>query len=283
MRPLACLAVAAAAGLVSCNQPTGSIANDAGATMSAYVAFDLASGRVVPVPEGTSLAAADWSGDRLLFRRLAAGPARVGRPVGDDLAETDEHPQQSIATGELWMGVYEVTQAQWERFGGGSPWYDAIPFFDLGGFVSPDRPALAISAELALRTIAPWSGTGWRLDLPTATEWERACLAGTDTKFSWGRNYVADAEHPDLDAYLVCDSAGAGLTRPQPIGSRLANAWGFHDMHGNAWELVRQGLDYEIRGGAWDSGVLACRASNHVAVDPATAGWDVGLRLVLRR
>lgn len=277
--------LAGACTLAGCGgQPSGGLTADAGNTTCGYVALDLDNGQVVPVADPDP-ADPRWREGMLLFRQLPAATALTGRPLADDLAEDDEHPQRGEAVGLVWMGVFEVTQAQWRRLGGGTPWYAAVPFIDLDGFVGDHLPAIGVSPALASATIAGWSPGGWRLDLPEAAEWEYACLAGRDAKFAWGNAYEPDpADGPaSFDGLLVCDSAGDGRSRPQAVGSTAANAWGFRDMHGNAWEIVHRGLAWELRGGAWDSGVLACRASNRVAIDRDSAGWTSGLRLVLRR
>ena len=64
---------------------------------------------------------------------------------------------------------------------------------------------------------------GYRL--PTEAEWEYACRAGTTTKYSHGDDTSL------LNQYAVCRAL-----RAAPIRSRLPNAWGFFDTHGNAQE-----------------------------------------------
>jgi formylglycine-generating enzyme required for sulfatase activity len=64
--------------------------------------------------------------------------------------------------------------------------------------------------------------------LPTESEWEYACRAGTLTEFSFGNNYAqlgkyASFEPKDRDTM-------------QPVGIRLPNAFGLFDMHGSVWE-----------------------------------------------
>jgi formylglycine-generating enzyme required for sulfatase activity len=67
---------------------------------------------------------------------------------------------------------------------------------------------------------------GYRL--PNDAEWEYACRAGTRTRFACGNA----AEF--LEDYAVY--AKEEFTKPG--GSKLCNAWGIFDMHGNVWEWV---------------------------------------------
>jgi hypothetical protein len=68
--------------------------------------------------------------------------------------------------------------------------------------------------------------TGYRL--PTESEWEYACRAGTLTRFSYGN----DTRLLSSYAWYLGNSQG----RTWPIGSLKPNAFGFFDMHGNVKE-----------------------------------------------
>ncbi len=85
---------------------------------------------------------------------------------------------------------------------------------------------ISISAHSAASFCA-WltekTGRTWRL--PTATEWERACRAGGDPLAA------------GIDA--VAWTAENAENRTHPVGTKAANAWGFHDMLGNAGEWCR--------------------------------------------
>lgn len=276
---LGCLALAACSGSGS-----GDLAADAAIDGSAYVALDLASRRVVPVATPIDAGDPAWRDGRILFRLLPAAPASLGRPVGDDLTEEDERPLRPMTTSRYWIGVFELTQAQWERLAGTTPWYEAVPFGVQDAFISPARPAIALTPEAVVEAVAGWAPDGWTLDAPSEVEWERACLGGTADRYAWGNVETALAVAADATPYAIWDADGSGGSRPRPVGSSRANAAGIFDMHGNAAEIVHaRAGGWEARGGAWDMPPLACRASNHLPLAATTAGWNLGVRLVLRR
>jgi formylglycine-generating enzyme required for sulfatase activity len=66
--------------------------------------------------------------------------------------------------------------------------------------------------------------------LPTESEWEYACRAGTETRYYFGEN-PAIAECYDN---VWCEDNSDGETHP--VGGKAANAWGLHDMCGNVSE-----------------------------------------------
>ena len=67
---------------------------------------------------------------------------------------------------------------------------------------------------------------GWSYVLPTESQWEYACRAGTTTKFSWG----------DSIAGTNANYSSSGYWHTRDVGLYAANPWGFFDMHGNVSE-----------------------------------------------
>jgi formylglycine-generating enzyme required for sulfatase activity len=89
--------------------------------------------------------------------------------------------------------------------------------------------------------------SGWVYRLPTESEWEYACRAGTTTTFHYGNAlhggmanfydyYEYDASIGDI---YVSNPAVPWLSRTTTVGNYQPNAWGLYDMHGNVWEWCR--------------------------------------------
>jgi formylglycine-generating enzyme required for sulfatase activity len=110
-------------------------------------------------------------------------------------------------------------------------------------------PAVCVSYDDAVaytRWLAAKTGKPYRL--PSDAEWEYAARAGTDTPWPWG----ASAEAGCAAANILSAGTGIALGWPKSIGDRFvcanlrsftqpvasypANAFGLHDMIGNAFE-----------------------------------------------
>jgi len=151
---------------------------------------------------------------------------------------------------------------------------------------------------------------GVRYRLPTEAEWEYACRAGARTRYASGDKpesllataniFDADSARnwPKWDAYAL--QAHDGYTFTAPVASFAPNAFGLHDMHGNAWEWVADwhGDDYYAlspvddpqgpatgdvrvrRGGSWHTWAFYARAAFRNWNSPETRYTLLGFRLL---
>lgn len=232
------------------------------------------------------------------------------------LSEGSQHTV--ILTEPFYMGVHEVTQAQYERQMGKNPSHFTAAGTEMdvvGTSDATNRPVEMVSwgeaVEFSVRlteqenlkpsygsaseTLTSVNGTGYRL--PTEAEWEFACRAGTITAYSNGN----DPEILSHVGWFTANSGGA----THVVGQLKANSWGLYDLHGNVWEWSHdwwQKTYYEwfgqvdavnpfgpsadssrrtIRGGSWFDTPSRCRAPHRVANAPGTRSFNVGIRLAL--
>jgi formylglycine-generating enzyme required for sulfatase activity len=175
-----------------------------------------------------------------------------------------EGPQTQVTlTYGFWMGKYEITIGQFaglvglERMGNrrilvkgatNEPvnwvsWEDAASFCDL-----------LTQQESAERRLP----NGYIYRLPTETEWEYACRAGTTNRFSFGD----DPSYEILENFAWYNANSKG--KAQQVGILAPNPWGLHDMHGNVCEWC---LDFfEIAPGGSVTNLLGSLSDSHHVV-----------------
>ena len=71
-------------------------------------------------------------------------------------------------------------------------------------------------------------GGGIMVDLPTRSEWEFACRAGSSAKYCNGDTLA------DLEKVAWCKSTAGH--KIHEVGKKEPNSWGLYDMHGNVAE-----------------------------------------------
>jgi len=207
------------------------------------------------------------------LRLIPAGQFVMGTAEGYE----DEMPPHRVTVGEaFYLGVHEVTQAQYARVMGSNPSH----------FVGGRRPVENVAWQEAVefcRRLSRREGVAYRL--PTEAEWEYACRAGTTTKYSCGDSPAALHEH----AWYLRTSG----RQTHEVGSRKPNAWGLHDMHGNVWEWCRdrfgpyaegggasvEGAGRVLRGGAWGVTRDGCRSSYRNHSSPEVRHYTIGFRV----
>ena len=211
----------------------------------------------------------------------------MGENPGDKFASEIERPahEVSIAPG-LAFSVAPVTFGEFRAF---RPGY--LPEED------PALPAVHISwvdaaeycAWLSLQTGRPYR-------LPSESEWEFACRAGSIAAFTFG-----DELTPAVANYLYAENGRrVGQGCRTPAGAYPANGFGLHDVHGNVcewvadvWHLSYLGAPAEgsawngggelrvIRGGAWDDLPRLLRSSRRDCLPRHCRRDSVGFRIAV--
>jgi len=263
------------------------------------------------------------------------GEVLLGSPPDEAGRGEDEGPQVRVRIEPFWIGTYEVTwdtfnefRRDYQRLQEGAvtsnedvdTWADAVslptPLYEqeaapiLAGMGTEGGYPVANITHLAARQFTKWLSrkTGHFYRLPTEAEWEYAARAGSTGPWSCDESEFAehawsfdnslyddpDRGHPDF---------GAGYRK---VGTRAANAWGLHDMHGNVAEWVldqyradayaalaaaakagdgsvhwRDAIAWPervfpcvARGGGWESEASGCRSAARLASSPQWQARD---------
>lgn len=182
-----------------------------------------------------------------------------------EVGRSDDESQVDVRiTNPFGIGRTVVTQDQWQRVIGTTPWLHphayatvvqpsrATPALNQCG---PDYPAVYVNwheAMLFCDTLTELERqvgilrAGQRYRLPTEAEWEYACRAGTTTRFFFG-----DAWN-QLDDYGWHHGNSGGIMHE--VCCKTPNPWGLHDMYGNISEWCADVYDEKLTGGDDPSG-----------------------------
>jgi formylglycine-generating enzyme required for sulfatase activity len=308
------------------------------ATPFDYIVVDLSGGTSAVNYAVTYLAAVPpggWTDEhkttKLVMRRIPATSPdfTMGSPSGELGRDSDETQHTVTLTKDFYIGVFEVTQRQWELVMGNKPSYfnnatyyqtrpvEQVSYYDIrenpnNSAISPNWPATnAVHANSFMGKLRAKTGlTGF--DLPTESQWEYACRAGTNTALNSGYNLTSTSQDARMDevgryyfngkknGYNHGSATNAGTAA---AGSYLVNTWGLYDMHGNVWEWCLdwygdypgtasdpkgptsgQYGSYRIfRGGGWGGNADGCRSASRFYYNPNYRGdaGDNGFRVAL--
>ncbi|MCZ6679725.1 MAG: formylglycine-generating enzyme family protein [Candidatus Poribacteria bacterium] len=149
---------------------------------------------------------------------IPAGEFQMGSDEGKD----HEKPVHTVYVDAFYIDVYEVTNAQFQKFVEATGHRKPLPFYDKPKYNQPNKPVIGISWESA-RDYSEWAGKR----LPTEAEWEKAARGGLEgQRYPWG-----DSINPDQANY------GHNVEQPTPVGSYPPeNSYGLYDMMGNVGE-----------------------------------------------
>jgi formylglycine-generating enzyme required for sulfatase activity len=237
------------------------------------------------------------------MRKISAGSFIMGSPGSEFGADDDESRHTVTLTKDFYIGVFEVTQRQWELVMGNKPSYfnnaayyasrpvDQVSYYDIrenptNNAISPNWPASAqVHADSFMGKLRSKTGLV-SFDLPTESQWEYACRAGTTTALNSGKNLANTASDANMAAVgRYWYNGGSGYTQDgdtsvgtAKVGSYPPNQWGLYDMHGNVCELcldwygtypstvsdppgATSGVNRVNRGGGWNGDARECRSA----------------------
>ncbi len=216
------------------------------------------------------------------FVTIPAGSFQMGSPSSEDGHSSSESPVHEVHIQSFEMMSTELTQGLWtavmgenssQRFGVGANYpVFSVSWNDCHDFLEKLNE---IDSRYSYR-------------LPTESEWEYACRAGTTTRFYWGED----------DYYKYMWGYANSRGRSHLVATREPNAWGLYDMSGNVWEWCQdaytrnyayspndgsanEGGYYRVfRGGSWNVYSFDCRSAERLGFPRSYAAANLGFRIV---
>lgn len=300
--------------------------------VATYLIVDMDTGTITPYDCGTNLmteATNDlYKSSKMLFRRIPVGTYTMGNVTNA------VRSREVTISKDFYIGVYEVTRTQWGKIMGvpsvtgtravrGPTYYDVreVPGtnaamsdavigtgYDGSSAMSPEWPqssavgSASFMGQLRAKTHKTW------FDLPTAAQWEYACRAGTTTDYNNGKNAVTNpATGFDMTLGTLAWYNANTPNNASIVGSKLPNAWGLYDMHGDLEEWCldwyssvndptsgsysttaqtdpvgpSSGSTRVLRGGGYASNYANCMSYMIGGQSPNRTYWTYGFRVVL--
>jgi len=232
----------------------------------------------------------------IAFVLLPGGNFQMGSAEDEPNRGTDEGPVHSVTLSPFLISKHEITQAQYAAVMTGHPTLSGRPSHFTG---DDELPVEWVSWDDLTSGDGFLDRTG--LSLPSEAQWEYACRGGTLTPFSFGDDCNALTCDPceTVDAFMW---SCANANRTQPVGTKQANPFGLHDMHGNVWEWCEDVWDAEfygseaaagpdpvavagsvwriLRGGSWNYPSGRGRSAERGQAAASGRGWNIGVRVV---
>ena len=227
------------------------------------------------------------------------GTFTMGSPTTEAGRQSDREDEHNVTlTKGFYLGKYEVTQAQYMAVIGTNP-----SEFNATG--NGNRPvekvnwteAVAFCTQLTTQEQAAGRlPAGWAYVLPTESQWEYACRAGTTTTYSWGNTIASSNANYNWDG---TGTTGNDFKQTRDVGLYSANPSGFFDMHGNVWEWTADwhqaayptgnpvvdptgpasGSDRVTRGGSWLNDGSTQRSAKRRTDPPSDRHHGIGFRV----
>jgi eukaryotic-like serine/threonine-protein kinase len=200
-----------------------------------------------------------------------------------------EKPIHQVNLSPFYMGRYTITQQQYQTIMGTNPAH----------FKGDNRPVECVSWDDAIEFCQKLSQlTRKQYTLPSESEWEYACRAGTATSFCFG-GITPDLVNCTYGGRHTYDYKGEYREQTTNVGSFPPNAFGLYDMHGNVWEwcldtwhdytgsppsvtawIQNDNDSHLLRGGSWNYYPSNCRSATRCRGTRGTRNYSNGFRIV---
>ncbi|MCA8988019.1 MAG: formylglycine-generating enzyme family protein, partial [Planctomycetaceae bacterium] len=233
----------------------------------------------------------------LEFRWCPAGTASLGSTPTEPGRGPTENPVTVTFQNGFWISATEITQAQWLTQFSERPWeqYQIANNSQFPAMYLDGRKVQQFCQELTTKERNRKELTSeFEIRLPTESEWEYACRAGTRTAFFYGD----DPQYLTLSKYAVYRIIPSRDYEPAVVRSKEPNAWGLYDMLGNAAEWCESvhtmrmlgGTDptgpqfggmQVVRGGSYKDQGAMLRSSARKGVAPQEVTEPIGFRIVI--
>lgn len=301
-----------------------------------YMLIDLSGGTNAasyPVSYLNSAPADGWSDEykttKLVMRKIPRGTFTMGSPSNELGHHGDETQHTVTLAKDFYIGVFEVTQRQWELVMGNRPSHfrnvtyyatrpvEGVSYYDIReNPENKDDPAVDWPVNSEVNPVSFMgklrAKTGLsRFDLPTESQAEYACRAGTTTALNKGGNLTKTSSDlsMDLAGRYRCNggyiesfvSPSSNCTTDNgtaKVGTYLPNDWNLYDTHGNIWEWcldwygpytgnttdpagAKTGSFRVGRGGSWIYGAGGCRSANRYNSAPDHRAIFRGFRVAM--
>lgn len=231
---------------------------------------------------------------------IPSGEFTMGSPLSEPGRSQNEGQHKVRLTDGFWMGKFEVTQAQWITVMGSNP--SQSKFKTLSNPMN--HPVERVSWNEAMEFCRRLTEAirrqnqlprGYIYSLPTESQWEYACRAGTTSRY-YGGDTIKDLNR----IAWTMENKDNFLIRTREVGQKQPNAWGLHDIIGNVaeWCLndlsngypseplvdplgLRGGPIKEVRGGSWADYPKKSRAAFRAGYPPDAREPFIGFRVAL--
>jgi formylglycine-generating enzyme required for sulfatase activity len=198
------------------------------------------------------------------FVEIPPGQFEMGTSIKHDSVRFTGQPRQVTITKSFWLSKYPITEKQFERVLRSGSWYSSnvnnqflghVP--DLGN--RENHPKTNVTWEEACQFCALLTHElskaqhDMQIKLPTEAQWEYTCRAGKPDIYPCNEDSFNDyiwscfnsSDNPltvkeimqkpiaTVVQAQLCKQAGCMV---KPVGQKIPNDWGLHDMLGNVSE-----------------------------------------------